>query len=264
MTPPDTNPRITFKEVLELGVAEGTLKRRLIKREWDTVVVGIARNGKPVREIVLASLPRDLQLRWGQKQRAEAAVASEATTQPSIQDHCAQTESRLNEALKRYDAEARAAFLIESQRLAVIVERYDAIDTKRTRSESAKLEFVPAVLALCAEAICADQIVLAREPRRAQCPSPYTLDGWSRRFKNDGLLTFLRSPATKAGSNSGGGHNTPPLNPGTRDRRTAIISEGAIEWVNSNWRKHPTARSLYRKLKKLAQKNGWKIPSEAS
>lgn len=64
MSTSETNPRITFKEVLDLGVAEGTLKRRLIKREWATVVVGTGRNGKPVREILLDSLPAELQKRY--------------------------------------------------------------------------------------------------------------------------------------------------------------------------------------------------------
>lgn len=225
--------------------------------KWESRESGIGRNGKPVREVLLSSLPRELQVKWVDRNRPQPSpvIGVPADTPPP------DTELRLTETLKRYQVDERDAFLNEARRLSAIVARYDAIEPKRQPVPGAavkKLEFVSAVLHLCREAICTDDVVLSREPRRAQCPSPYTLEGWSRRCKTDGLLTFLRSPANWK-SNS----ERMTSAPRKTDRRRAVISARAVEWVNENWRSSPTARSLYKKLVKRARKEGWTIPSES-
>ena len=73
-----------------------------------------------------------------------------------------------------------------------------------------KLDFTPEVKALCREAVCADALILEREPKRRKVPSPHTLDGWSRAYRREGLTAFLRAIYT------------PPSAPA--DRRGAIIT----------------------------------------
>lgn len=256
---------LSVDELVALGRARRKVLVNISQGRWNSKEFGIGRNGKPVRKVLLSSLPDDLQKRWLSQHVNSATTLFDCDSDsPAVARN---TDFHLVEALKRYGTEEREAFLIEARRLSEIVHRYDAIEAKRQTVSNPivpnlqpedvgdapelmaarRLEFVPAVLALCKEAACVDPVVLAREPRRAQCPSPHTLDGWSRRFKKDGLLTFLRSPATIAEKT---------------DRRRAVISAGAIEWVNENWRSCPTARSLYNKLKKQGRKHGWKIPSE--
>lgn len=237
-----SNPEIwlSVDELVALGRARRKVLVNISSGKWHSREVGTGRNGKPIREVLLATLPRDLQRRW-QQQYAAPSLARISAAKPADT-----VDNHLVQVLNRYGVIEREAFIAEARRLTEIVQRYEAIDPKRLRSDNGQHEFVPAVLALCQEAVCTNETVLAREPRRAQCPSPYTLDGWSRRFRQDGLLTFLRSPATA----------------GKDDRRKAVISPEAIEWVNENWRTCPTPRALYEKLKRRARKHHWKIPSE--
>lgn len=49
----------------------------------------------------------------------------------------------------------------------------------------------------------------------------------------------------------------------SRDGRRAEISEGAIEWLKSNWRKYRGPRYLYRGLLKAAEGKDWRLPTES-
>jgi hypothetical protein len=250
---------LSVDDLVSLGRARRKVLVNIASGKWVSREAGVGRNGKPVRLVLLSSLPLNLQHAWHQKHSSPATRPTDIDEPANISNN----EALLTIALRRYEKEEREAFLGEAQRLASIIQRYDAIEIKRIRSESGvtyRYEFAPAVFALCKEAICTDELVLAREPRRAQCPSPHTLDGWSRRFKRDGLLTFLRLPGTSAGA---GGVQSSVLVSGKTDRRAAVISAEAVEWVNENWRSQPTARALYKKLQKLARKHGWTIPSES-
>lgn len=245
---------LTIEQIVELGLTRRWVEKKLAAREWQWRDSGVRlRNGKAVREVLFESLPSDLQWRWHQRQRQQVeAIAESPVTE---QEAPAEKLDVLGEALKRIPLEDREAWMAEAKRLANIIERYDAIRPKRfLNPATGKHEFVAEVLALCEEAVCTDGAVLALESHRAQCPSPFTLDGWSRRFKQDGLLTFFRSPANV--STHGRENNK-------RDRRRARISEQAVEWVNSNWRNFRNARHLYKATKKKAEKERWVIPSEA-
>src|SRR5260370_5304023 len=129
--------------------------------------------------------------------------------------------------------------------------------------------WAPEVSRLCEEAKCANQIILdyyrnrqhavrkGTKPRIARAIKPRTLDEWSRRVKNEGLLTFLPAPAASRSQ-------IPQISTfQKKDGRRAKISRAAVEWINDNWRSCPHARDLYQKLTKQARKHGWTIPSEA-
>lgn len=240
---------ITFDQIEELGLTRRWIEKQIARGAWQARDTGRrGRNGKPVREVLFSSLPAELQWRYHQRLKQEAAPVEPETT-------AVETESPaldgLQAALVRLPPDVRVALLAEAQRLSSIVERYDAIKPKRAVNPvTDKHEFVAAVLSLCEEAACTEPVVMALEPHRAQSPSPYTLDGWSRRFKVDGLLTFIRSQPNNDRANA-------------PDRRKAVISAGAVEWVNKVWRNYSSPRAFYKALGKKAKEKKWQIPSEA-
>lgn len=236
----------------ELGVSTVTVWRKISSGEWQSREIGKSRNGKPIREVLLESLPHDLQLQWATMNAPDKAEIETPEAASSLITEIS-AEKRLADALKRYpvstktgEPDVRGAMLAEAQRLFEIVERYDAINPKRVKI-GGKHEFVPDVVRLCDEAVCTNQTVLAVEPKRAKAPSPLTLDGWSRRVKTDGLLVFVR--------------NAPTVN--ANDGRKAEFSALAVEWTNKSWRNYPSPRHLYKALKKKARRENWKIPSES-
>lgn len=237
--------RLKVSDLKELGVSPQTIWRRISSSEWESFEVGKSRNGKPVWEVELTSLPHDLQMKFLTKQKSEIEIstpAPEAAAEISLT-----TEMQLVAALKRYAPDVRDAFLNEAMRLLEIVNRYEAINPKREKNNG-KLEFVAAVRQLCVDAVCRNTVVLAVEPKRAKAISPHTLDGWARKIKSDGLTVFLRSPGNPRK---------------TRDNRKAKISAPAVEYINEKWRNFPGARHLYKAVKKKAKRENWVIPSEA-
>lgn len=235
---------LTIEEVVELGRSRRRVEMKLAAGEWQWRDSGRrGRNGKPIREVLFSTLPAELQQRYLQR-RTTVETPAEVET-PDASDSI----QKLQKALAKLPAEERDALIAEAQRLANIVGRYERISPKRHLSQqSGKHEFVPAVVALCEEARCTSPLVLAREPSRADAPSPHTLDGWMRRMKTEGMLAFVRSAPTQKKE---------------RDGRRAAISPGAVEWVNAHWRGYPNPRHLYKALAKRARREGWKIPSES-
>lgn len=237
---------LKISEVEQLGIFKPRWVRQKIQNgEWrsrETSERG--RNGKPIREVELESLPHELQLRWATTNApTEAAPDSDES---SLTTDNSSSEDRLTEALMRYAPDVREAMLAEAQRLLSIVESYDAINPKREKING-KLEFVPAVHLLCDEAVCHASLVLGCEPKRKKRPSPLTLDGWARKVKTDGLLTFIRQAPTA----------------GTNDGRKFVFSAPAAEFVERNLRACPSPRHLFTKYKKEAKKKGWEVPSES-
>lgn len=239
---------LKISEVEQLGIFKPRWVRQKIQNgDWESRETGEkSRNGKVIREVLLETLPHDLQMLYLQKQKAEIDLANVAPEAGGASPEIS-LELRLVEALKRYEPGVRDAFLTEAQRLFEIVNRYISVNPKRAKSACGS-DFVPAVFALCNETVCTNQTVLKVEPKRGKCPSPFTLDGWARRIEADGLLTFLRSPAR---ANAG------------RDKRKAEMSAPAAEFANSKWRNYPSPRHLYKALKKKARKENWTIPSES-
>lgn len=208
--------------IIKTGISRRTLYRKLRSGEWqwrDTNERG--RNGRPIREV------------WVEEGALQGA------SRDASDDLCA--------ALLSYSDDERQRWLSELQRLAAIVERFALIQPKRHRVNG-RVEFTPAVHALCREAACVDPIILNREPHRANPPSPHTLDRWARLYRQHGLLAFVR--------------NVHPCSSG-RDGRNAHISAAAVEWVNQNWRNFRNPRHLYKTLRRKALENGWHIPSES-
>ena len=243
---------IKIEDVFELGKSRRLVFLKLSSGEWQSREVGKSRNGKPIREVLLESLPHELQLKWAQMNAPDAAV--ETTEAESSLTTEISNEKRLTNALLRYpistkadELDVRGAMLAEAQRLQEIADQYEAINPKRIKNADGRHEFVAAVWRLCDEAVCTNRVVLAVEPKRAKRPSPLTLDGWARKSKTEGLLTFIRNSATV----------------GANDGRKASFSALAVEWTNNSWRNYASPRHLYKALKKKSRAEKWQIPSES-
>lgn len=232
---------LTVDEIVELGRARRRVLLCISTGEWESrEAARRGRNGKPIREVLLSSLPDELQVEWTRRH----AATDEEIEQP---DEIGGAEKDVTALLARYPSETREAFIAEVTRLNELMNRYDQINPKRVRdSVTNELRFVGAVLNLCKDAVCVEPLVLAREPKRGKEPSPFTLDGWSRRRKVEGLACFLRAPAKVAAN----------------DKRRARISPDAAEWLNQNWRNFPTVSHLYKRFQSVAKKHRWVIPSQ--
>lgn len=254
---------LTREQLIEIGVSRGTLHRERGNWKWRPTGTR-GRNGKMIDEVLLESMPAKWHAAWMAKGRAGEtpavrsieSVASGAAVGFDERAGMANVEADLMESLVRYRPEARDALLREASRLGRIVERYDSIKPKRRRVADSATggrdahapvhEFVPEVLQLCDEARCSDPTVLAIEPKRSGAVSPHTLEAWSKRYRQEGLATFLRKPA------KGGTQN---------DQRRAVISVEAAEWIERNWRKYASPKKLHQAWNREAAKHGWTISS---
>ncbi len=245
---------LKFNEVEQLGLTPQWIRKKVAKGDWESREIGErGRNGKPIREVKLESLPHELQIQYLKSEEwiVESGELEEniEEIESSLTTDSIEIERQLMEALKRYEPDVREAFLAEAHRLLEIVGRYELIEPKRRRNlATGKYEFVGEVLSLCREAVCTNSLILAVEPKRAKRPSPATLDGWMRKSKTEGLFAFIRSACS-----------TPPSK---ADGRKAEISAEAVEWLNNNWRKFPSPRHIYKNLKKTSKRKNWVIPSE--
>lgn len=235
---------LKFEDVQKLGFTDRWVRKKVDSGNWESRSTGQrGRNGKPIREVLLESLPHELQLKWVSLNPVEPEIDSSLTTD------CETAEKRLTDALMRYEPTEREAFQAEALRLEKIVRRYNAVGIKRIKNIlTGKYDFSEEVLMLCRDAVCTDKTILEIELARALPPSPHTLDGWAKRLETDGLLTFIRAA---------------PKPTGKHDKRQAVMSPEAVEWVERNFRNCPSPRHLFNKLEKQAKKHGWTIPSES-
>lgn len=236
---------LSFDEVKQLGRTDGWIRLQVRSGAIRTNDTGRrGRNGKPILEYELESLPHELQAVWLQQNKVVEPETEDFES--SLTTNCIDSERRLTETLMRYEPKVREAFLAEAIRLQSIVERYERINPKRIKNGNGRHEFVSAVWQLCRDAVCSDSVVLAVEPKRGKPVSPHTLDGWWRNSKTEGLMVFLRKPSA-------------PVKP--NDNRKAQIPPQADEFIETNWRKHPSPKHLWKAAKKRADRENWKCPS---
>jgi transposase InsO family protein len=175
--------------------------------------------------------------------RRESSIQLVDFTEPPSEP----TEAQLQMLLTRFPQEERDSWLAEALRLARLIERYGAVRPKRQVGTNG-YSFVPEVHEICSEAVCTDAVILAREPRRAQTPSPHTMDGWLQSYRRDGLVCFVPKRHFPSSSRA--------------DRRLLHLDAQVGRWINANWRRFSKPRHLYRALIAEAAIQEWKIPSE--
>lgn len=240
---------IRAKQLLALGVSRTTIAAKVTVRKWKI------RNWETATdvldaEVLISSLPQELQKEWVKIYGSEdySARLSSLLSESSICDYD-EHDTELREHLLRVPSEKRPAWLAESLRLSKIVERYSALEPKRQRnSVTGKIEFVPEVYKLCQEAACSDLQITSSQPHRAKVISPFTLDDMYRAYLRKGVIVFLPKP-----------YKNPPQK---LDKRRAVISEEAVQWINKNWHRHRGPYPCYKKLEEEAVKNGWNIPGK--
>ena len=228
---------VEAQELQDMGVSGSTIHyRTMVTRQWGWKMTQRQGRNAPRKMILIADLPRDLRLRIAKRNQQPEAR----------EEKSARSETALAQELLRFPYDERGNWQAELVRLAALIERYDAISPKRERDAANQYQPSPAVLAVCGEAACTDAAILKREPSRATPPSPKTLDAWLARYREMGLISFLRSSA-KAERDD--------------DKRKAPMSPEAIEWVNKRWRDYRGPSHLYEDLAGLASRKGWTIPS---
>ena len=239
---------ITATQVVDLGVNGEIVTQKIASGEWKA---RLATAEESQTEILLSSLPQDLQLRWAEQNSPpeypeRIAVLLSDAARYGINEQ----ESELQSLLLPFNDREKVAWINESLRMADIIERYLRINPKRQRvANTGELEFVPGVLELCRETACKDLLILSRHPHRFEPLSPYTLDDLSRKYREKRLLTFIPKVNKKPISQD--------------DKRWASISKGAAEWLNKHWHTFKGPRHLFNALEKEAEKNHWQIPSES-
>lgn len=237
-------------QLLELGLSTKTIGSKVSSGEWESRDSAPNSKGEEV-EILLSSMPEEIQACWAKNNLpngyAEQIVSLLSdSSERDLEEHAKEIKERLLHLPPR----ERTAWLAESLRMSKIVEQYGRIAPKRQRDPTTGLlDFAPGVYELCRATACVDYLVTSKHPHRSKALSPFTLDGLYRAYLREGLLTFLPK------------RNKKP--PPKQDKRCATISEEAVRWINKNWGRHSGPYPCYDKLKKEAQKHGWKIPSES-
>jgi len=256
---------LTPQNLTELGVSRRQLNDGRSLWTWKTTGER-GRNGKPIRMVLLESM----QPKWIEKWLQTGPQASRLpddigslTTEPlpdspseirASEGDALDTETRqkagaedqLTRALVRYRPEIRNSLLAEAERLASIIERFNAIKPKQLRDSKGKLTPVQSVLDLCAETPCTVPEILAIEPARGKARSVRTLYIWATDYEAIRLAAFLRKP---------------PSRQSVIDKRRAPISAEAEAWINANFKTKASAERLYKDCKKEAAKRGWTIPA---
>lgn len=241
---------VTTSQLINLGISKETVDHKITSGEW------LARNlaattDMSETEIVISSLPRDLQIKWAQANSLPdypeqiSILLSEAAAHGLIE-----RADEITKLLTPITPVERRAWIEEALRMSRLAEKYGRIKPKRQRNcTTGGYEFVTGVYELCQETACADLLILARQPHRGEPLSPYTLDGLYREYREHGLLAFL--PRVKKSVQK------------EFDARRANISDEAAEWVNKHWSRFSGPRFLYKALEDEMNKKGWTIPSES-
>lgn len=239
---------LSIQQVMELGFRRSDINHNLSSGEWKWRTVQLLGERSRRREVLLESLPFDVQVKWLQLRISQQAHIYAEVNQP--QNTGSSLDDCLISTLTRLPIDERDSWITEAYRLACIVDRYCRIKPKRWRAKGEdRYEFVPEVISLCQEASCSDPAILVREPHRKHPPSPYTLDDWARSYRDEGLLTFIRK--------------VPTGSPNKVDDRRAKISAAAAHWIDDEWRNFRKPNQFYNELKRMADANNWQIPSKS-
>src|SRR5262245_58892513 len=107
---------LTVEQVIELGVSRSNIYRKMAAGEWASRDVGEGRNGKPIRMLILASLPEEMQKRWLElyPRGGDPGSPPETPTEVSANSHEAADESMLTAALARLPFDERQSWIAEA------------------------------------------------------------------------------------------------------------------------------------------------------
>jgi hypothetical protein len=127
---------LSIDDVVALGRGRRKVQMKIALGEWTSrTMKREGPNGRPKSELLLSSLPQELQRRWLANERLK--LAPEQSIEPQLQSSAdLKSEIRLNEALQRLSIKEREAFLTEARRRMEIVQRYAALPVKRIKKET--------------------------------------------------------------------------------------------------------------------------------
>lgn len=249
-------------DLQELGVKRATIFRKLAKREWKSVLRGQGRNGRPIRYILLESLPEYLQEQWHKREQEKlASEAEEVECSATIQDE------KLNDyalalahfSPPRYTLEQRQAIEQRALELARLCNQANQLIDKlkrrgqltytSTSHQGAKprRSYHPEFAALARQTASADPVYLKMYPSSSKPFANRTFHKLIKQYDKEGLIAFIRDRQT--------------LSPEI-DERFVYIPEPAMDWLHRNLKSYVKASvtDLGKKWLDAAKRHGWELP----
>ena len=90
---------LTTEAIVELGITDRWARKKIASGEWTSRDSGArGRNGKPIREVLFSSLPSELQWRWHQRLKDQAATDALPAPQIEVETDSSSPLEKLNPA----------------------------------------------------------------------------------------------------------------------------------------------------------------------
>ncbi len=230
---PSLDPASTWlrlPEIVALGVAPRTLRRRIAEGQF------VARGPKPSKEVLLASLPAELRIKY-LRLCGELADAE----RPGADLDAGERDRRL--ARFQHRPEVLVAMANEAKRRADLLDLFDAISPK-TVDENGERVPAPEVRALQQRWITTDALVLGVEPSWSKPPSLRALFRALDAYRAGGAFALI--PASSGGR--------------PKDARIAPHVRDVLLRLRFDESPHAPAVAIYRRLRE--ELPGEELPSE--
>lgn len=261
----------TVKELIELGVSEATIYRKTKSGEWTSrMCSSVGKRGRPQNEILISSLPNELQLAWAKldsERRTGVAAAGTDEINPDTEvqgSNCDARLSRFVAALARFSPpqytldqkEAVQRRCLELGKLcddgAALINKLKgaggiSVVSPGSREAGLNRAYHPELAQLAARTASSDPLYLDMYPSAGKPISVSTFLRLIKEYRKQGLVVFIRQSQT--------------LSP-AKDKRFTGVPQEAIEWLQRAFKSYAKASvTVYgEKWLEWARRNQVKLP----
>lgn len=255
---------ITTKEIELLGVPKRTIERKISSGDWASQEgKSEGRRGRPSKEVLLESLPVELQLKWVRLHEERASAVDEPASEPaeSVAPDSDSRLARLTAALARfsppqYTPAQRAAIerrAVEMGRLCddlakwMRTQRSISYHAPGAREAGKDRAYHQQLHTFCSQTVSADPTYTALYPSAKKKVAVSTLLRLLSQYQRDGLVAFLRERQT--------------LSP-EKDERFLEVPQEALNWLQANLKNYVNASitAYGENLLAWAKRNGVTLP----